>query len=157
MGFFIFVRYLFNENVLFYTVGKLTMKSKNTNSLKSLMNEVMSERQTIQRMNTMKNSAITLDERAINALIRSRVFTLNEQKAMRILFSKTKTTSLTENTVKTLDENVRVISKSNEIDIRLKEGFFGDIWDGLKEIIMVSKLGCCSYLGKGCIGWEWYC
>ena len=134
MGFFIFVRYLFNENVLFYTVGKLTMKSKNTNSLKYLMNEVMSQRQTIQRMNTVKNSAITLDERAINALIRSRVFTLNEQKAMRILFSKTKTTSLTENTVKTLDENVRVISKSNEIDIRLKEGFFGDIWDGLKGL-----------------------
>jgi hypothetical protein len=97
-----------------YTVGKLSMKSKNTNSLKYLMNEVMSQRQTIQRMNTVKNSAITLDERAINALIRSRVFTLNEQKAMRILFSKTKTTSLTENTVKTLDENVRVISKSNE-------------------------------------------
>jgi hypothetical protein len=98
------------------------------------MNEVMSQRQTIQRMNTVKNSAITLDERAINSLIRSRVFTLNEQKAMRILFSKTKTTSLTENTVKTLDENVRVISKSNEMDIRLKEGFFGDIWDGLKGL-----------------------
>jgi hypothetical protein len=110
------------------------MESKNTNSLKHLMNEVMSEKHTIQRIKDVKKSTITLDERAINALINSRVFTLNEQKAMRILFSKTKTKTLTENTIKILDENVRVISKSNEIDIRLKEGFFSDIWDGLKSL-----------------------
>jgi len=110
------------------------MKSKKTNSLKHLMSEVMSEKHTIQRIKDVRNSAVTLDERAINALINSRVFTLNEQKAMRILFSKTKTKTLTENTINILDENVRVISKSNEIDIRLKEGFFGDIWDGLKSL-----------------------
>ena len=88
------------------------MKSKNTNSLKHLMSEVMSEKHTIQRIKDVRKSAVTLDEKAINALIQSRVFTLNEQKAMKILFSKTKTKTLTENTVKILDENVRVISKS---------------------------------------------
>ena len=98
------------------------------------MNEVMSEKQTIHRINEVKRSAITLDERAINSLIRSRVFTLDEQKAMKILFAKTKTKSLSENSINKLDESVSIITNSNEIDIRLKEGFFSDIWDGLKSL-----------------------
>jgi hypothetical protein len=110
------------------------MKNNKNNSLKHLINEVMSQKNTIQRMNDVRNSAITLNETTINSLIRSRVFTINEQKAMRILFTKTKTTSLTEGTINELDNNVRFISKSNEMEIRLSEGFFGDIWDGLKGL-----------------------
>ena len=89
------------------------MKNNKNNSLKNLINEVMSQKNTIQRMNDVRNSAITLNETTINSLIRSRVFTINEQKAMRILFTKTKTTSLTEGTIKELDNDVRFISKSN--------------------------------------------
>ena len=110
------------------------MKSNQKNSLKHLINEVMSQKNTIQRMDDVRISAITLDETTINALIRSRVFTINEQKAMRILFTKTKTTSLTEGTINELDNNVRFITKASEMEIRLSEGFFGDIWDGLKGL-----------------------
>lgn len=112
------------------------MKTKITknSSLKSLMNEVMVEKKTIKRLNTVRFEAISLDETAIYSLLKSKVFTINEQRALKVLFAKTKTKSLTENTVSILDENVNVIKNSNEIDIRLKEGFFGDIWDGLKTL-----------------------
>lgn len=103
-------------------------------SLKSLMNEVMSDNKMIKRIDTAKFNAISLDETAINSLLKSKVFTLNEQKIMKVLFSKTKIKTLTENTVNLLDENVKIIVNSNEIDIRLKEGFFGDIWDSLKKM-----------------------
>jgi hypothetical protein len=33
-----------------------------------------------------------------------------------------------------LDNNIRFITKASEMEIRLKEGFFGDIWDGLKGL-----------------------
>lgn len=112
----------------------MKFKIKKSDSLKNLMNEVMSEQNIVTRFNTVNNSVVFLDERAILSLLKSNVFTLNEQKALRILFSKTKTKSLTENTVKKLDENVKIISNSNEMEIRLKEGFFGDIWDGLKSM-----------------------
>ena len=112
------------------------MKNKATkdSSLKSLMNEVITGKKTIKRLNTIKFEAISLDETAIHSLLKSKVFTVNEQKALKVLFAKTKTKSLTENTVSILDENVTVIKNSNEMDIRLKEGFFGDIWDALKSL-----------------------
>lgn len=110
------------------------MKSKQKNSLKYLVNEVMSQKQTMKRFDEASIRSISLDENVINSLISSRVFTVNEQKAMRILFSKTKTKTLTENTINELDNSVKFISKSNEMEIRLKEGFFGDIWDGLKGL-----------------------
>lgn len=109
-------------------------KIKKSDSLKHLVNEVMSEQNITSRFNTVNSGAVSLDETAITSLLKSNVFTLNEQKAMRILFSKTKTKSLTETTVKLLDENVNIISNSSEIELRLKEGFFGDIWDGLKGL-----------------------
>lgn len=104
------------------------------NSLKYLMTEVMSERHTTKRFNTASNNAVSLDENAILSILESKVFTINERKALRVLFSKTKTKTLSENTINVLDENVKVISNSNEIEIRLREGFFGDIWDGLKGL-----------------------
>lgn len=113
---------------------RMNSKIKKSNSLKDLMNEVISEQNLSTRFNTANNKAISLDERAILSLLKSNVFTLNEQKALRVLFSKTKTKSLTETSIKVLDENVNVISNSSEMEIRLREGFFGDIWDGLKGL-----------------------
>ena len=112
------------------------MKSKinDTNSLRVLMNEVMSENNTFKRFDTVRNKAISLDEQAIFSLLKSKIFTVNEQKALRVLFSKTKTKSLTESSIRSLDRNVRIISNSSEKELRLKEGFFGDIWDGLKGL-----------------------
>lgn len=104
------------------------------NSLKHLMTEVMSYRYTNKRLNNVSRNAVSLDESTILSILESKVFTINERKALKVLISKTNTKSLTENTVKVLDENVRVISISNELEIRLKEGFFGDIWDGLKGL-----------------------
>jgi hypothetical protein len=110
------------------------MKNNKNNSLKHLMNEVMSEKNITKRINGVNKKVLFMDENAINSLIGSKVFTLDEQTAMRILFSKTKTKSLTENTINELDKNVQFIVNSNEMEIRLKEGFFGDIWDGLKTM-----------------------
>lgn len=104
------------------------------NSLKYLVNEVISEKKITRRFNYANNVYVSLNETAIFSLLKSNVFTLNEQKALKVLFLKTKTKSLTENTVKILDENVKTISSSSEIELRLKEGFFGDIWDGLKAM-----------------------
>lgn len=105
-----------------------------TNSLRVLMNEIMSENHTFKRFDTVRNKAISLDEQAIFSLLKSKIFTVNEQKALRVLFSKTKTKSLTESSIRSLDRNVRIVSNSSEKELRLKEGFFGDIWDGLKGL-----------------------
>jgi hypothetical protein len=48
--------------------------------------------------------------------------------------SKTKTKTLTESTIKKLDKSVKTIVESVEGDAVLSEGFFGDIWDGLKGL-----------------------
>lgn len=136
MGFFYLHTYLSNVIEFILHSWKLPMKSKinDTNSLRSLMNEVMSENNTFKRFDTVRNSAISLDEQAIHSLLKSKIFTVNEQKALRVLFSKTKTKSLTESSIRSLDKNVRIISNSSEMELRLKEGFFGDIWDGLKSL-----------------------
>lgn len=111
---------------------KMTPTQKN--SLKYLINEITTGKNTISRLDNSLISVISLDENAIKSLLKLKIFTVNEQKALTVLFSKTKTKSLTESTVNLLDENVRVISHSSEIELRLKEGFFSDIWDGLKSM-----------------------
>ena len=98
------------------------------------MNEVMSEKRLTQRINTNAIKFTSLDEYAINSLLESGAFTKNESSAVRILFSKTKTKSLTEAIVNKLDKNVKTIIESREGDAILSEGFFGDIWDGLKGL-----------------------
>lgn len=107
---------------------------KQINSLKYLMNEVISEKRLTQRINSNTIKFTVLDESAINSLLESNLFTKNEATAMRILFSKTKTKSLTESVVGKLDKNVKTIVESKEGDSVLSEGFFGDIWDGLKGL-----------------------
>ena len=64
---------------------------KDTNSLKYLMNEVMSEKRMAQKINANTIKFTSLDESAINSLLNSSLFTKNESVAMKILFSKTKT------------------------------------------------------------------
>lgn len=122
--------------------------NKKKNSLKYLVNEVFSEKTVSKRFDYVSMGAVSLDETALYALIQSNVFTVNEQTALRVLFSKTKTNSLTENSVKLLDENVRIISNLSEIQLRLKEGFFGDIWDGLKKLGDKAKEAIAGGWGK---------
>ena len=107
---------------------------KDTNSLKYLMNEVISEKRMTQKINSNTIKFTSLDESAINSLLNSDVFSVRESKAIRILFSKTKTKTLTESTIKKLDKSVKTIVESVEGDAILSEGFFGDIWDGLKGL-----------------------
>jgi hypothetical protein len=104
------------------------------NTLKYLMNEVISEKRMSQRFNANTIKFTTLDESAINSLLESDIFTVNEAIAVRILFGKTKTKSLTESIIKKLDKSVKTIVESVEGDVILSEGFFGDIWDGLKGL-----------------------
>jgi len=126
------------------------MKSviKDTNYLLNLMNEEISQRNTFKRFDTVRKGAISLDEQAILSLLKSKVFTVNEQKALKVLFSKTKTKSLTESSIRSLDRNVRIISNSSEMELRLKEGFFGDIWDGLKGLGNKAKEAIAGGWGK---------
>jgi len=107
---------------------------KDTNSLKYLMNEVMSEKRMTQRLNTNTVKFTTLDETAVNSLLNSSLFTKNESVAMKILFSKTKTTTLNESTLGKLNDSVNTILNARVGDAVLSEGFFGDIWDGLKGL-----------------------
>ena len=98
------------------------------------MNEVLSEKRMAQKINANTIRFTTLDESAINSLLESDVFTKNEASAMRILFSKTKTKTLSESVIKKLDKSVKTIVESKHGDPILSEGFFGDIWDGLKGL-----------------------
>ena len=107
---------------------------KQKQTLKYMMNEIISEKRMSQKLNYQTIKFTSLDESAINSLLKSNIFTKNESSAIRILFSKTKTTSLTEASVNRLDRSVKIIIESVEGDSVLNEGFFGDIWDGLKGL-----------------------
>ena len=121
---------------------------KQKQTLKYLMNEVVSEKRLAQRINTNTIKFTTLDESAINSLLGLDIFTVNEAVAVRILFSKTKTKSLTESTIKKLDKSVNTIVESVEGDAILSEGFFGDIWDGLKGLGDKAKEALSGGWGK---------
>jgi hypothetical protein len=149
MGFFILISYLSNVKHFYITkTENISMKSKKTNSLKYLMNEVISEKRLAQRINTNTIKFTTLDESAINSLLDLDIFTVNEAVAVRILFGKTKTKSLTESTIKKLDKSVKTIVESVEGDAILSEGFFGDIWDGLKGLGDKAKEALSGGWGK---------
>lgn len=121
---------------------------KQKNTLKYLMNEVISEKRMTQRINANTIKFTSLDEFAINSLLQSDIFTVNEAIAVRILFNKTKTKSLTESTFKKLDKSVKTIVESVEGDVVLSEGFFGDIWDGLKGLGDKAKEALSGGWGK---------
>lgn len=111
-----------------------TMTNKNETSLKSIMNELLSQKQTVRTLNKTTKKAVSLDETAIDSLLNSDVFSVRESKALKMLFSKTKTKSLTEATIKRLDKQVKIISELKDGHIKLSEGFFGDMWSGLKSL-----------------------
>ena len=111
-----------------------TMTTKNETSLKSIVNELLSEKQTVRTLNKTTKKAVSLDETAIDSLLNSDVFSVRESKALKMLFSKTKTKSLTEATIKRLDTQVKIISELRDGHVKLSEGFFGDMWSGLKSL-----------------------
>lgn len=110
------------------------MTTKNETSLKSIVNELLSEKQTVRTLNKTTKKAVSLDETAIDSLLNSDVFSVRESKALKMLFSKTKTKSLTETTIKRLDTQVKIISELRDGHVKLSEGFFGDMWSGLKSL-----------------------
>jgi hypothetical protein len=131
----------------FYGAGMSNIR-KQKNTLKYLMNEVISEKRMTQKINANTIKFTSLDESAINSLLQSDIFTVNEAIAVRILFNKTKTKSLTESTIKKLDKSVKTIVESVEGDVVLSEGFFGDIWDGLKGLGDKAKEALSGGWGK---------
>jgi len=110
------------------------MTNKNQTSLKSIMNQLLSEKKMVRTLDKTTNKAISLDETAIDSLLNSDIFTVRESKALKILFGKTKTNSLNEVTIKRLDKQVKIISELKDGHIKLSEGFFGDMWSGLKSL-----------------------
>jgi len=112
----------------------MNKSNKKSNSLKYLMNEVISEKRLANKIESNSIKFTTIDESVLNSLLESNVFTTNERVAVKILFSKSKTKSLNETTVKRLDKNVKTIIEAKNDDSILSEGFFGDIWDGLKGL-----------------------
>lgn len=108
--------------------------NRKSDSLKYLMNEIISEKRLSGKINSNTVKFTSLDETAINSLLESNVFTKNESSAIRILFSKTQTKTLSESVIKKLEKSVNTIVESKEGDSTLSEGFFSDIWDGLKSL-----------------------
>ena len=92
---FIFIIDYVNKKIYFYT-GAIMATIKDTNSLKYLMNEVISEKRMTQKLNSNTIKFTSLDESVIESLLNSDVFSVRESKAIRILFSKTKTKTLTD-------------------------------------------------------------
>ena len=99
------------------------MTTKNETSLKSIVNELLSEKQTVRTLNKTTKKAVSLDETAIDSLLNSDVFSVRESKALKMLFSKTKTKSLTEATIKRLDTQVKIISELNKNSSKFKYFF----------------------------------
>ena len=86
---------------------------KDTNYLLNLMNEEISQRNTFKRFDKVRNSVVSLDEQAILSLLKSKVFTVNEQKALKVLFSKTKTKSLTQKPKENIKDTKRHTSTAS--------------------------------------------
>jgi len=110
------------------------MTNKNQTSLKSIVNGLLSEKKMVRTLNKTTKKAISLDETTIGSILNSDVFSVRESKALKMLFRKTRTKSLSEVTIKRLDKQVKIISELRDGHIKLSEGFFGDMWDGLKSL-----------------------
>jgi len=110
------------------------MTNKNQTSLKSIVSGLLSEKKMGRTLNKITKKAISLDETTIDALLNSDVFSVRESKALKMLFRKTRTKSLSEVTIKRLDKQVKIISELRDGHIKLSEGFFGDMWSGLKSL-----------------------
>ena len=103
-------------------------------SLKYLLNEVMSEKKISGRVGRQLSIQSNVDEITMNAMLKSGFFTVNESTALNVLFGASNTKSLNESTISTIDGIVNKVVESIDSNRVLTEGFFGDIWDGLKKL-----------------------
>ena len=103
-------------------------------SLKYLLNEMVDEKKIKIRYENNVKRQVYLDQDSIGSMLTSGFFNVNESNALSILFSKTGTRHLNESSMRSLDKTVTKIVETNEVDMVLLEGFFGDIWDGLKKM-----------------------
>lgn len=108
-------------------------RRKQMNSLKYLMNEVISEKRMGARLHSNTIRFTTIDESAMRSIIKSGIFSIEESKAINVLMSKTKTKTINESSIKKLDNIVERISKTYDNSILL-EGPFANIWKGLKGL-----------------------
>ena len=106
---------------------------KEINSLKYLMNEIISEKRMGARLESNTIRFTTIDESAMKSIMKSGIFSIDESKAINVLMSKTKTKTINESSIKKLDNIVERISKTYDNNILL-EGPFADIWKGLKGL-----------------------
>lgn len=106
---------------------------KQMNSLKYLMNEVISEKRMSARLQSNTIRFTTIDESAMRSIMKSGIFSIEESKAINVLMSKTKTKTINESSIKKLDNIVERISKTYDNNILL-EGPFANIWKGLKGL-----------------------
>jgi hypothetical protein len=103
-------------------------------SLKYLLNEVTNSKKMQQKQFAKVMKGISLNENDISGMLQSGFFTQNEVTALSVLFKSTKTTYINENSIKRLDRSVKIIKEAKPGSKVLSEGFFGDIWDGLKGL-----------------------
>lgn len=111
------------------------MKStrKEINSLKYLMNAVISEKRMGVRLENNTIRFTTIDESAMKSILNSGIFSIEESSALSVLMSKTKTKTINESSIKKLDNIVEKISNAYNNNILL-EGLFADVWKGLKGL-----------------------
>jgi hypothetical protein len=69
----------------------------------------------------------------MKSILKSGVFSLEESNALNVLFSKTKTNTINESSIKKLDNIVEKISRTHDNNL-LAEGPFANIWGGLKKL-----------------------
>ncbi len=109
----------------------LTSSASNDKRVKRLTKIV--ENHEFRMMNKTKKLSV-LRRRDINGMLKSGIFSLDERKAVVSLIKHSKINTLNENTAKILDSNVSILVEAKLNDSILTEGFFGDIWDGLKNL-----------------------
>jgi hypothetical protein len=103
-------------------------------SLKYLLSEVTNSKKMQQKQFAQVMRGISLNENDISVMLQSGFFTQNEVTALNVLFKSTKTKHINENSIKRLDRSVKIIKEAKPGSKVLSEGFFGDIWDGLKKL-----------------------
>lgn len=116
-------------------------------SLKYLLNEVTGKHG-LSRNNKQVIRYTTLNENDIKQLLSSSIFTVSESATLGMFLDKTKTKFLTESRINKLEKSVKIIKESNDGDSILTEGFFGDIWDGLKKMGNKAKEALVGGWGK---------
>jgi hypothetical protein len=115
--------------------GDISMNDRQKmNSLKYLLNEVMSEKKINGRVSRQLSRQSNINEITLNAMLKSGFFTVNESTALNVLFSASNTKSLNESTIHRIDGIVNTVVESIDSNKVLTEGFLGDIWDGLKKL-----------------------